>query len=183
MFGRIQPVKNGNAAYAAEPGGERGDDTAAGDVPLRRSCQEFLKALQACAAFNSEMSSAGRSEPTDSQDLEEIAYEKMERSLQELRSQRALCSAGFQAKLEALFALEDWFGQEDSRVVGFTLELLREVLTFIVDDQAGDGKPFPKINGGSSGERRESRLSFPRLLRFGGEPISSMPRRARRSQS
>src|SRR5262249_3350338 len=111
MFGRIQPVKNGNAAYAAEPGSERGDDTAAGDVPLRRSCQEFLEALQACAVFNSEMSSAGGPEPrNDGQ--EEVAYEKMERALQELRSQQALCSAGFQAKLEALFALEDWFGQE-----------------------------------------------------------------------
>ena len=183
MFGRIQPVKNGNAAYAAEPADEHGDDTAVGDVPLRRSCQEFLKALQACAAFNSEMSSAGRSEPTDSQDLEEIAYEKMERALQELRSQRALCSAGFQAKLEALFALEDWFGQEDSRVVGFTLELLREVYTFLIDDNSGLSKPFPKINGGSSDERRESRLSFPRLLGLAGEPRSAMPSRARRSQS
>src|SRR5262245_36893361 len=143
MFGRIQPVKNGNAAYAAEPGSERGDDTAAGDVPLRRSCQEFLEALQACAAFNSEMSSAGGPEPTtDRQDVEEAAYEKMERALQELRSQQALCSAGFQAKLEALFALEDWFGQEDSRVVGFTFELLREFYTFLIDDNSGRSKPL-----------------------------------------
>ena len=184
MFGRIQPVKNGNAVRAAEPGDDGGGDALVGDFHLRRSCKEFVDALRVCATFNDDSCPASTPEPTiDRQCLEEIAYEKMERALQELRSQRALCSAGFQAKLEALFALEDWFGQEDSRVVGFTLELLREVLTFIVDDQAGDGKPFPKINGGSSGERRESRLSFPRLLRFGGEPISSMPRRARRSQS
>ena len=184
MFGRIQPVKNGNAAYAAEPADEHGDDTAVGDVPLRRSCQEFLKALQACAAFNSEMASVGGPEPTtDRQDLEEIAYEKMEHALRKLRGLQASCSAGFQAKFEALFALEDWFGKEDSRVVGFAFELVEEAYEFFVVDQNTDSKPFPKTNRGSSGERQESRLSFPRLLPLAGEPRSSTHGRARRSQA
>lgn len=96
---------------------------------------------------------------------------------------QASCSAGFQAKFEALFALEDWFGMKDFRVVDFAFELAGEAYAFFVADQAGGSKPFPKISSGSSGERRESRLSFRRLLRFAGEPRSSMPSRARRSQS
>jgi len=177
MFGRIQPVNNGSSD-------DGGDDPAVGDFHLRRSCQEFLEALRACAAFNPDTSSAGACEPTiDRQDLEEIAYEKMERALQELRSLRASCSGGFRAKFDALFALEDWFGKEDFRVVNFAFELAGEAYAFFVADQAGGSKPFPKMSSGSSGERRQSRLSFPRLLWFAGEPRSSMPSRARRSQS
>jgi hypothetical protein len=107
----------------------------------------------------------------------------MEHALQELRSLRASCSAGFQAKFEALLALEDWFGKEDFRVIGFALELAGEAYAFFVADLAAGSKPLPKISSGSSRERRESRLSFPRLLRLAGEPRSNAPNRARRSQS
>ena len=107
MFGRIQPVKDGSAVYGAGPD-DRDDDTAVRDFQLRRSCQEFLEALRACAAFNLEISSASEPEPTtDGQGFEATAYEKMERALRELRSVRPSCSVGFQAKFEALFALED----------------------------------------------------------------------------
>jgi hypothetical protein len=184
MFGRIQPVKNGGAAYAAGPGDDGGGDPVVGDFHLRRTCQEFLDALRACAAFNVDSSSASAPEPTtDRRCLEEIAYEKMEHALRELRSLRASCSAGFQAKLEALFALEDWFGKEDFRVVGFAFELVGEAYAYFVADQAAGSKSFPKIRSGFSGQRQESRLSFPRLLRLAGEPRSSTPSRARRSQS
>jgi hypothetical protein len=184
MFGRIQPVKNGSAVYAAGPGDDGDDDAVAGDFHLRRCCQEFLDALRACAAFNVDSSAASAPEPTtDRRCLEEIAYEKMEHALQELRSLRASCSAGFQAKFEALFALEDWFGKEDFRVVDFAFELVGETYAYFVADQASGSKPFPKIRSGSSGQRQESRLSFPRLLRFAGEPRTSTPTKAGRSQS
>lgn len=184
MFGRIQPVKNGSAVCAAGPGDDGGGDAAVGDFHLRRSCQEFVDALRACAAFNDDASPASAPEPTiDRRRLEEIAYEKMEHALRELRSLRASCSSGFQAKFEALFALEDWFGKEDFRVVGFAFELVGEAYAFFVADQAADSKPSKKTSSGSSGERQDPRLSFPRLLRLAGEPRSSTHGRARRSQS
>jgi hypothetical protein len=184
MFGRIQQVKNGNAVRATEPGDDRGDDAVVGDFHLRRCCKGFVDALRACAAFNDDSPPASTPEPTiDRQRLEEIAYEKMEHALRELRSLHASCSAGFQAKFEALFALEDWFGKEDFRVVGFAFELVEEAYEFFVVNQIADSKPFPKTNTGSSDERQESRLSFPRLLRLAGEPRSSTHSSARRSQS
>ena len=184
MFGRIQPVKNGNAVRAAEPGDDGGGDALVGDFHLRRSCKEFVDALRVCATFNDDSCPASTPEPTiDRQCLEEIAYEKMEHALRKLRGLQASCSAGFQAKFEALFALEDWFGKEDSRVVGFAFELVEEAYEFFVVDQNTDSKPFPKTNRGSSGERQESRLSFPRLLPLAGEPRSSTHGRARRSQA
>jgi hypothetical protein len=143
-----------------------------------------VDALRACAAFNVDSFPASASEPTiGGRRLEEIAYDKMEHALQELRGLRASCSAGFQAKFEALFALEDWFGKEDFRVVAFAFELVEEAYAFFVVPQVADSKPAPKTNGGSSDERQESRLSFPRLLRLAGEPRSSTHSRARRSQS
>jgi hypothetical protein len=184
MFGRIQPVSNGNAVYAAAPGGDGDDDAVLGDVHLRRCCRESLEALGAYKAFNPDASSASEPEPTiDRQGLEEIAYERMERALQEVRSLKASCSAGFQAKFEVLFALEEWFSEEDFRVVGLALELAGEAYAFFVADQAGGSKPSPGISSGSSYDGRAFRLSFPRLLWFVGEPRSSMPGRARRSQS
>ena len=184
MFGRIQPVKNGSAICGEGPGADSGGDAVVGDLRLRQSCQEFVDALRACAAFNVESFPESAPEPTiDGRRLEEIAYDKMEHALRELRSLRASCSAGFQAKFEALFALEDWFGREDFRVVGFAFELVEEAYAFFVVPQVADSKPAPKTNGGSSDERRESRLSFPRLLRLAGEPRSSTQSRARRSQS
>jgi hypothetical protein len=184
MFGRIQPVKNGSAVYAAAPSDDGGDDAVVGDVLLRRSCREFLGALRAYEAFNPDALSASEPEPTiDRQGLGEVAYEQMERALQEVRSLKVSCSAGFQAKFEALFALEDWFGEEDSRVVGLALELVGEAYAFFVADQAGGSKPSPKTSGGSSCDRREFRLSFLRVLWFAGEPRSSMPSTAGRSQS
>lgn len=169
MFGRVRPVNNGSAVCAGAPGDDGGDDAVVGDPHLRQSCREFLEALRAYQAFNPDTSSASEPAPTiDRQGLEEIAYQNMERALQELRSLKASCSFGFRAKLEALFALEDWFGKEDFRVVGLALELAGEAYAFFVADQAGGNKPSAKIRGGSSGERRESRLSFPRLLRFTG---------------
>src|SRR5215813_9667912 len=183
MFGRIQPVKDGSAVYAAGPSDDD-DDTAVGDVQLRRSCKEFLEALRACAAFNLEVSSPNGPEPiTDGQGLEKIAYEKMERALQEITSVQPSCSIGFQAKFEALFALEDWFGKEDFRVVNFAFELAEEAYAFFVAHQTGGSKPFSRMNNGSSVERRQSRLSFPRLLRLAAEPKSTIPSGARRSQS
>ena len=184
MFGRIEPVKNGSAVCGEAPGADSGGDAVVGDLHLRQSCQEFVDALRACAAFNVESFSVSAPEPKiDGRHLEEIAYDRMEHALRELRSLRASCSAGFQAKFEALFALEDWFGKEDSRVVGFAFELVEEAYEFFVVDQNTDSKPFPKTNRGSSGERQESRLSFPRLLPLAGEPRSSTHGRARRSQA
>ena len=184
MFGRIQPVKNGNAVRATEPDDERGGDSVVGDFHLRRSCKEFVDALRACAAFNDDSPTPSTPEPTiDRQHLEEIAYEKMEHALRKLRGVRASCSAGFQAKFEALFALEDWFGKEDFRVVAFAFELLEEAYAFFVIDQVADSKPITKTDGGSSGKRQDSRLSFPQLLRLAGEPRPSTRSKARRSQS
>lgn len=174
MFWRIQPVKNGSAVCDAE----------VCDFHLRRSCQEFMDALRACAAFNVDSSSASAPEPTnDRRYSEEIAYEKMEHALQELRSLRASCSAGFQAKFEALFALEDWFGKEDFRVIGFAFELAEEAYAFFIADQAAGSEPFSKMRSGSSRERQQFRLSFPRLRRLAGEPRSNTTSRARHSQS
>ena len=184
MFGRIEPVKNGSAVCGEAPGADSGGDAVVGDLHLRQSCQEFVDALRACAAFNVESFSVSAPEPKiDGRHLEEIAYDKMELALRELRSLRASCSAGFQAKFEALFALEDWFGKEDLRVVAFAFELLEEAYTFFVVDQIADSKPAPKTSRGSSGKRKNSRLSFPRLLRSAGEPTPSTHGRARRSQS
>jgi hypothetical protein len=183
MFGRIQPVKNGSAVSAVAPSDDGGDDAVVGDVQLRRSCREFLEALRAYEAFNPDALSASEPEPTiDRQGLEEVAYKKMERALQEVRSLKASCSAGFQAKFEVLFALEDWFSEEDFRVVGLALELAGEAYAFFVAGQAGGSKPSPKISSGSSYDGREFRLGFPRLFWFAGEPRSSTPSRARRSQ-
>jgi hypothetical protein len=183
MFGRIQPVKNGSAVSAAEPGDD-GDDAVVADFHLRRACQDFFEALQAYVAFNPETSSAGGPQPTtDGQRLEEVAYEKMERALQELRSLRASCPGGFQAKFEALFSLEDWFSKEDFRVVDFAFELAEEAYAFFVADSARENKLLPRTRSGSSRERRQSRLSFARLPWFAAEPKSSMPSRAHRSQS
>jgi hypothetical protein len=114
--------------------------------------------------------------------LEDIAYEKMELALKEVRSLRASHPVGLQAKFEALFVLEDRFSTEDFRVVGFAMELAREAYALLAD-QVTEDKPFRKLNSGSSCERREGRLSFPRLLRFIGEPKSTMPSGTRRSQS
>jgi hypothetical protein len=184
MFGRIQPVKNGSAVCGEGSGADRGGDAVVGDLHLRQSCQEFVDALRACAAFNVESFPARAPEPTiDRQHLEEIAYDKMEHALRELRSLRASCSAGFQAKFEALFALEDWFGREDFRVVGFAFELVEEAYAFFVVDQVADSKPVPKVESGSSAKRQDSRLSFPQLLRLAGETRPSTHSRARRSQS
>jgi hypothetical protein len=184
MFGRIQPVKNGSAVCGEGPGVDSGGDAVVGDLHLRQSCQKFVDALRACAAFNVDSFPASAPEPTiDSRRLEEIAYDKMEHALQELRSLRASCSAGFQAKFEALFALEDWFGREDFRVVAFAFELVEEAYAFLVVDQVADSKPAPKANSGYSSKRQESRLSFPQLLRLVGEPRPSTHGRARRSQS
>src|SRR6516164_6119577 len=139
MFGRIQPVKNGSAVCGEGPGADSGGDAVVEDLHLRQSCQEFVDALRACAAFNVDSFPASASEPTiDGRRLEEIAYDKMEHALQELRGLRASCSAGFQAKFEALFALEDWFGKEDFRVVTFAFELLEEAYTFFLVDQVAD---------------------------------------------
>jgi hypothetical protein len=183
MFERIQPVKNGSAVLAAKPSDE-GDEAVVPDFHLRRACREFLGTLQAYAAFNPEKSSADGLRPTtDGEGLEEAAYEKMERALQELRSLCASCPGGFQAKFEALFALEDWFSKEDFRVVDFALELAEEAYAFFVADPARENKPLLKTRSGSSRERRQSRLSFARLPWFAAEPKSSMPSRARRSQS
>jgi hypothetical protein len=184
MFARIQPVKNGSAVSGEGPSADRGGDAVVGDLHLRQSCQEFVDALRACAAFNVESFPARAPEPTiDGRHLEEIAYDKMEHALRELRSLRASCSAGFQAKFEALFALENWFGKEDFRVVAFAFELLEEAYAFFVVDQVADSKPVPKTDGGSSGKRQDSRLSFPQLLRLAGETRPSTHSRARRSQS
>jgi hypothetical protein len=184
MFGRIQPVKNGSAVCGKGPDADRGGDAVVGDLHLRQSCQEFVDALRACAAFNAESFSVSAPEPTiDGRRLEEIAYDKMEHALRELRSLRASCSAGFQAKFEALFALEDWFGKEDFRVVTFAFELVEEAYTFFVVDQVADSKPAPKTSRGSSGKRKDSRLSFPRLLRLAGEPTPSTHGRVHHSQS
>jgi hypothetical protein len=104
MFESIQPVKNRRAVYAAASGtaGER--DAIVDDRYVRRACREFLEALRAYAAFNPEASSSIGSEPTTHrQDLEEIAYENMERALQKIRSLRVSLPAGLQAKFEALF--------------------------------------------------------------------------------
>ena len=184
MFGRIEPVKNGSAVCGEAPGADSGGDAVVGDLHLRQSCQAFVDALRACAAFSVESFPARVPEPTiDGQHLEEIAYDKMEHALRELRSLRASCSAGFQAKFEALFALEDWFGREDFRVVAFAFELVEEAYAFLVVDQVADSKPAPKTNSGSSSKRQESRLSFPQLLRLAGEPKPSTHSKARRSQS
>jgi hypothetical protein len=184
MFGRIQPVKNGSADYAAEPDDDGDGNAVVGDFRLRRSCREFVDALRACAAFNDDSSSTSAPEPTiDRRRSEDIAYEKMEHALQEIRSLRASCSAGFQAKFEALFALEDWFGKEDFRVIGFAFELAGEAYAFFVADQVAGSKPLPKISSGSSRETQQSRLSFPRLRRLAGEPRSNTTSRARHSQS
>ena len=184
MFGRIQPVKNGSAVCGEGPGAGSGGDAVVGDLHLRRSCQEFVDALRACAAFNVESFPTRTPEPTiDDRRLEEIAYDKMELALRDLRSLRASCSAGFQAKFEALFALEDWFGKEDFQVVTFAFELIEEAYAFFLVDQVADSKPVPKTNSGSSGKRHESRLSFPALLRLAGEPRPNTHSRARRSQS
>ena len=149
MFGRIQPVKNGSAVRGEGSGADRGGDAVVGDLHLRQSCQEFVDALRACAAFNVESLPASAPEPTiDGRRLEEIAYDKMEHALQELRSLRASCSAGFQAKFEALLALEDWFGKEDFRVVAFAFELVEEAYALFVVAQVADSKPAPKTNGG-----------------------------------
>ena len=180
MFGRIEPVKNGSAVCGEAPGADSGGDAVVGDLHLRQSCQEFVDALRACAAFNVESFSVSAPEPKiDGRHLEEIAYDRMEHALRELRSLRASCSAGFQAKFEALFALEDWFGREDFRVVAFAFELVEEAYAFLVVDQVADSKPAPKTNSGSSSKRQESRLSFPQLLRLAGEPKpSTQARRA-----
>jgi hypothetical protein len=184
MFGRVQPVNNGSAVGTEEPCDDGGDDAGVGNSHLRQSCREFLEALRAYQAFNPDTSPASEPAPAiDRQGLEEIAYERMERALQEVRSLKASCSAGFQAKFKVLFALEDWFSEEDFRVVGLALELAGEAYAFFAADQAGGSKPSPRISSGSSYHGREFRLSFPRLLWFVGEPRSSMPRRARRSQS
>lgn len=148
MFGRIRPVKNGNAVRAAEPRDDDGGDAVVGDFHLRRSCKEFVDALRACAAFNDDSPPASTPDPTiDRQRLEEIAYEKMEHALGELRGLHASCSAGFQAKFEAFFALDDWFGKEDFRVVGFAFELLEEAYEFLIIDRIADAKPFPQTAG------------------------------------
>jgi hypothetical protein len=184
MFGRIQPVKNGSAVCSEGPGADSGGDAVVGDHHLRQSCQEFVDALRACAAFNVESFSVSAPEPTiDGRRLEEIAYDKMEHALRELRSLRASRSAGFQAKFEALFALEDWFGKEDFRVVTLAFELVEEAYAFFVIDQVADSKTAPKTSSGSSDKRQNSRLSFPQLLRLAGEPRPSTHSKARRSQS
>jgi hypothetical protein len=179
MFGRIQPVNNGSAVPTAGPGDDGADDGVVGDVRLRRSCQEFLKALRACADM---LSVSGSELTADHQNLE-IAREKMNRALQELRSFQASHVVGFRAKLEAWLALEDLFGDEDSRVIGFAHELVREAYPFFSAGDAGQDEPFAKANGGSSDRRRQTRLSFPRLLWFSGERRLSAPGRARHSQT
>ena len=182
MFGRTQPVKNGGEAYAAEPGDHGGGNDPVGDV--RRSCQEFVDALRACAAFNIDPSVVSVTEPRiDQRYSEEVAYEKMEHALQEIRSLRASCSEDFLGKFEALFALEDWFGKEDLRVTGFAYELAVEAYAYFVADQAGETKLCPKHGNGSSGKGHESRSGFPRLLRLSGGPRKRAPGRAPRSQS
>jgi hypothetical protein len=180
MFGRIPPVKNGSPVHATEPDEGR-SDAVVDDFQIRKCCQEFVDALRTCAAFNVDASSATTLELTiDRGCSEEIAYEKMEHALQELRSLRASSSAGFQAKFEALFALEDWFGKEDFRVVGFAFELLKESFAFIVADES---KPVSRMNSRFSDKRQQPRSGFPRLLRFAGEARTRTPGRARRSQS
>jgi hypothetical protein len=184
MFGRTQPVKNGSAVYTTEPGDDGAGDAAVGDLHLRRSCQEFVNALRACAAFNVDPSVVSVTEPTiDQRYCEEVAYEKMEHALQEVRSSRAVCSADLLAKFEALFALEDWFGKEDFRVTGFTYDLAVESYRYLVTGQAGESKSCPKLGNGSSSKGQESRSGFPRLLRLAGEPRTRTPSRTRRSQS
>jgi hypothetical protein len=89
----------------------------------------------------------------------------------------------FRAKLGAWLALEDLFGEEDSRVMGFAHELLREAYAFFSAGDAGRDEPLLKTSGRVSDRRRQTRLSFPRLLWFSGEPSPSVPSRARRSQT
>jgi hypothetical protein len=179
MFGRIQPVKNGSAVYAAAAGDEGGDDEIIGDVQLRRSCREFLNALRTYA----DVLSASGSELTADRENLEITREKMNRSLQELRSFQASRAVGFRAKLNAWLALEDLFGEEDSRVIDFAHELVREACPFFSAGDAGRDEPLVTANGGFSDRRRQTRLSFPRLLWFSGEPRPSVSGQARRSQT
>jgi len=67
MFGRIQPVNNGSAVYAAAPGDDGGDGPLVGDFHLLRSCQEFLEALRAYADM---LSVSGSELTADRQNLE-----------------------------------------------------------------------------------------------------------------
>jgi hypothetical protein len=179
MFGRIQPVKNGSAVYAAEPADDGGPEPGVGDFHLRRSCLEFLETLRACADM---ISVSGSDLTADRQNLE-IAREKMNRALQELRSFRASCAVGFQLKLESWLALEELFGEEDSRVIGFAHELVREAHPFFSAGNTGGDEPLLKASGGFSDRRRLTRLSLPRLPWFSGEPRPTVPGRARRSQT
>jgi hypothetical protein len=184
MFGRIRRV-NGPVGPSSEPSG---DDVVVEpvveDLQLRRSCREFLEAVRACAAFDLDapFAEGGPQAPIYCESLE-IAREKRERALEELKRLPASCSAGFRAKCEALFALKELLGKEDFRVVDLALELAGDVSVFFAAGQAGGSEPVSKIDGGSSGARPQSRLSLPRFLWFYGQPRSSPPRSARRSQT
>jgi hypothetical protein len=179
MFGRIQPVKNGSAVRAAEPADDGGHEPVVVDFHLRRCCREFLEALRACA----DILSVSGSDCTADRQNPEIARKNMNCALQELRSVRVSCAFGFQLKLEAWLALEELFGEEDARVIRFAQQLVREAHPFFSAGDAGGDEPLLEASSGFSDRRRQSRLSFPRLQWFSGEPKPGVPGRARRSQT
>jgi hypothetical protein len=126
MFGRVEKINNRNPSFPQSQCDQTNEEPVSHDFHLRQSSGEFLDALRTCA----EMLSLHKSELTiDCPDLK-LARDRVNRSLQELRGLRASSAIGFRTKIEAWLALEELFGDEDTRVTTFACELAKEAHLF-----------------------------------------------------
>jgi hypothetical protein len=104
-------------------------EDACGDIE-RATC-EFFEAHAAIVAFSS---GASR---TDSQSAVSLAPLRLarDRALHAVRQHRACNWSDIRAKMAVFFALEDWFGYEESAVAALSAEILHEVAPFFVAEQ------------------------------------------------
>jgi hypothetical protein len=99
---------------------------------IERATREFFEAHAAIVAFSS---GAGL---VDSQSAVSLASLKLarDRAVRAVRQHRASNWSDIHAKMAVFFALEDWFGCEESAVAWLSAAILHEAAPFLAADQA-----------------------------------------------
>ena len=130
---------------------------------VQRGCTAFLDAHAAVVELGEDEGRRGNDARWADPALVAAARHRRSEALSALRRMRASSAPDIQAKMQAVFILEDWVGCEDKVVAEFAVEVLREAAWFLKSDRNVGASPT--CNGANTPQGRGPWLGrFQRLL-------------------